>query len=738
MQNSFNMLTGENMPDNTSAVQTQKKTPGTQLSEDLFLVYKGSRAKWEIEARDDEDFRNGAQWSKAQEKVLKGRRQMPIVVNCIHPAVEQGKALLTTHSPRFNTTGREGSDNRVAIVFNDLLSYIWDISMGNVELKTAIDDYYVKGVGYLMVYPDMTRDSGNGEVMIRSLDPYDVFVDPNSKDRLFRDAAHILYVTTLSFEQLQRMYPMYIDLINSAQPFVGENKPASKRVGPEGQVNQVTDTYHRKFRVIDRYSRVKVPNYKIIEMSDGEQRIEDADGYTKFLQSPLVAIVAQKDARVIIDDRKVQDAIEQFQQSGVFHYNQDPQTQQPVVAPGPAMGMDQNEIPNSTFQVYIEPAQTILQQFPELVTVQQVLQDAIQRHMSVGSVEIWVGVLPCEDYPIVPLVNHHLRHPYPMSDVRMVRGLQEYVNKVTSLIIAHAASSANVKVLIPRGSQNVRKLEEEFNKAGTAIVEFEADLGAPVIAQPIPLPGELYRNREDAKMDIERIFGIYNNGQGDPNSAPDTYKGTMALDEFSQRRIRSKKDDIEASLNQLGRVTIQLCQKVYQRPKIIRLVQPNNEAKISSINESTFDDLGNEIARVNDITVGRYDVQIVSGSTLPNNRWARFEYYMSLYEKGVIDQIELLKQTEVIDMKGVLERMNILKQLQQQNLGLQEQIKKLEGDLQTFERESIHDRKRLEVEKFKSQLDTMLGTLKGASQIYQSRLNDELKRQKLDNKKKTE
>ena len=738
MQNSFDMLTGQNLPDNNVAVTNKIRTPGTQLSWDLFLVYKGSRAQWEIQARDDEDFRNGAQWTRAQEKVLKARRQMPIVVNCIHPAVEQGKAMLTTHPPKFTVTGRELSDNKMGAVIGDMLSYVWDISAGSVELKTAIDDYYVKGVGWIMTYADYTKDAGNGEVMLKCIDPYDVFVDPNSKDRFCRDAAHILYVTTLSFEQLQRMYPMYSKDILGAMPFIGENKPASKRVGPEGQVNQIIDTYHRKFQVIDRYSRVKDAVYKITEFSDGKQRVLDAEQYGEFLKQPLVVIIAQQDTRVIIDEIDIEISIKQFSpQGGIFHYEMDEQ-QQMQIAQGPADGTTQTEVPNSTFQVVVAPAQQVLQQFPDNVNVKEVLQDRIQRHLSVGGVEIWMGILPCEDYPIVPLMNHHLRNPYPMSDVRMVRGLQEYVNKVTSLIVAHASSSANVKVLIPRGSQNVRKLEEEFNKAGTAIVEFEADLGAPVIAQPIPLPTELYKNKDDAKGDIERIFGLYSSSQGDPNSQPDTFKGTVALDEFGQRRIRSKKDDIEAALNQLGKTVVQLMQKVYTKPKVIRIVQPNNMNRESKINESMYDDLGQEIKKFNDITVGRYDVQIVSGSTLPNNRWARFEYYMSLYEKGVIDQIELLKQTEVVDMEGVLQRMDILKQLQSQNVQMQDQIKKLEGDLQTFERESIHDRKRVELEKFKTQLNQMLDSIRSASKLYEGRLNDEVKRTRVDNKKKTE
>ena len=39
---------------------------------------------------------------------------------------------------------------------------------------------------------------------------------------------------------------------------------------------------------------------------------------------------------------------------------------------------------------------------------------------------------------------------------------------------------------------------------------------------------------------------------------------------------------------------------------------------------------------------------------------------MQLYQAGLIDQIELLKQTDVADMEGVLERSGQMQQLQQQ------------------------------------------------------------------------
>ena len=45
-----------------------------------------------------------------------------------------------------------------------------------------------------------------------------------------------------------------------------------------------------------------------------------------------------------------------------------------------------------------------------------------------------------------------------------------------------------------------------------------------------------------------------------------------------------------------------------------------------------------------------------------------------------------------------------MKQLQQQLRMQDEEIKKLKGDLQTAQRESLHDRKRVEVKEFEKKL----------------------------------
>ena len=169
-----------------------EKPREVQITEDLLREYAGARQEWAGQAVEDNEFRNGKQWTDDQIKSLRARAQEPLVVNVIYPAVEQAKALLTTHRPRFQCIAREDSDTGTARAISDLMSYVWDLNDGNVKLKQAIDDYYVKGMGVLCAYFDPMCDFGKGEIKLEAVDPLDVYIDPSSKDPYCQDANHII------------------------------------------------------------------------------------------------------------------------------------------------------------------------------------------------------------------------------------------------------------------------------------------------------------------------------------------------------------------------------------------------------------------------------------------------------------------------------------------------------------------------------------------------------------------
>ena len=211
-----------------------------KLTEDLLREYSGAKSEWAKQAVEDSEFRAGVQWTKNQVTKLKARNQAPVVVNCIHSAVEQAKALLTTNKPRFQATGREDSDVKTARVISDLMSWIWDFSNGNTALKQCIDDYYVKGMGCLMAYPDMNADFGKGEIIIKSVDPLDLYIDPSSRDTYCQDANHIIIAKKIMESQLLLQYPDYEDIIKEAKqtsilseyPNTRDNSEHNQQIGP--------------------------------------------------------------------------------------------------------------------------------------------------------------------------------------------------------------------------------------------------------------------------------------------------------------------------------------------------------------------------------------------------------------------------------------------------------------------------------------------------------------------------
>jgi hypothetical protein len=710
-----------------------KKTPSTQLTQDLLKEYASARENWAKQAVEDNEFRNGKQWTDEEVTALQNRSQQPIVVNIVYSAVEQAKAMLTSNKPKFQSTGRETSDNRVGRMFSDIMAYIWDLSNGNVELKQAIDDYYVKGMGVLFSYVDPDADFGSGEVKIKSLDPLEVFIDPSSKDAFCRDASNIIVAKLVSEEVLIKAYPEHEEIIKNSQETSYINLPTESRYGKESQDVTLkrrqrgqSTTDERELELIERYYKVWQPYYKVYDPFRDERKVLSEEEFDKYLEEPAVMLTTPQGEQIFTDSKTVADYIEVHEKNGdTFHMMIDPNTGQQFPMAGEEHA---GSVPNSTTKIDIITKGHLVDDKKIMVNDIEICQ--VMQCVHVGDEELFKVVLPIEEYPIVPIMNGWNRNPYPLSDVRLVKGLQEYINKIRSLIIAHASTSTNTKLLIPRGAINRKQLEEDWGRAGTAVIEFDPELGTPIVAGPVPLPNELYKNEADAKADIERILGIYAMMQGDVGASPQTFKGTVAMDEYGQRRIKSKRDDIEEGINQLAKVVVGLIQYVYKDEKVVRLMQPNNMPKEVTMNSPIYDDIGNYMGKINDITIGKYDVIVMSGSTLPSNRWARFEYYMQLHQAGLIDQTEVLKQTDVADMEGVLERAGQMQQLQGQVQAQTEEIKKLKGDLQTAQRESLHDRKRVEVKEFEKKLAKAEAKVEMAQKLYTTRLGDELKKAK--------
>jgi len=561
--------------------------------------------------------------------------------------------LLTSKNPKFSAIGREDSDNKLANVWRTILEYVWDISDGDMQFKNAVHDYAVSGLGYFYVYTDPESDFGRGDIKFTYVNPFRIYVDPASRDRYFDDSSSMILSTILTRDQLLNLYPQLqefiddIDSMNDEEDYPSSDKKNSSMSFTPDVVKDNDRGGFERYRILERFEKVKVPFYRLFNKQNGEEKVVSLDEYEQVLEQNSHLI-----------------------ESG-------------------------------------------------LVEAVEVLQTRIRNVATVGQSLLYDQVLNCDIYPIIPIPNIWTNTPYPKSDVTKVKDSQRLINKLFSLTLSHAQSSAGLKLLVPEGSvDDVGELERNWANPN-AVIEYNPEFGEPHFPAPQPLAAEFYHLIDRVEHYIDLNFGIPELMQGFRESAPDTVRGTAMLSEMGESRGKSKLRDIEGSLTRLGKCIYAMAKGHYNFKKTFRIVQPNNDLTEFTVNNRLYDDKTNELMSIeNDIAIGQHDVRIISGSTLPSNKVAEYNMYLEAYKLNLVDDVEVLKKTEIFDKEGVLQRKGMMAQMQSYIQQLEGQLKDITGDLQTAERESVHAKKQVIAEKFKTNLNEVVTEAK-----YKERVN---------------
>ena len=528
------------------------------------------------------------------------------------------------------------------------MEYIWDISKGDTVFKQVVHDYAVAGLGYMYVYVDPEADYGKGEVKYTDVDPFRVYVDPASRDRFFQDASGIILSTFLTKEQLLDLYPQLEENMDDVQ--VGDNSLYGEDYPTSNLKNSSNIITPAEAKNLDYNTTQK---YQIL------------DRFYK-VRVPFYRLFdTSSGSEKILDEE--------------------------------------------TYSIAMQDEQTQMAVETGAIEIIEVMQERIAQCSTLGDLLLFERVLNTDIYPIVPFANIWTNTPYPKSDVNKVKDSQRLLNKLFSLTLSHAQSAAGLKLLIPEGSvDSVSQLEKDWANPN-AVIEYNPEFGEPHYPQPAPLTSEFYYLIDRVEKYIDLNFGIPELLQGFKDQAPESVRGTMLLSEMGESRGKSKLRDVESSLAQVGQVIYNLAKKHYDYQKTFRIVQPNNDLTEFTVNNRLYDDKTQEFVAIqNDLTLGQHDIRIISGSTLPSNKVAEYNMYLEAYKLGLVDDVEVLKKSEIFDKEGVLQRKSVISQMQQYIGQLESQVKKLSGDLQTAERETVGARKRVETEKFKTQLNEIL------------------------------
>ena len=668
------------------------------------------RTKWQSASQKSYDFYLNEQLTKEEESMLEESGMPTFIINRVTPIVEIMKYFVTANNPRWKAVGVTGDDTDVAQVHSDITDYCWHLSNGKSIYSQVALDALTKGIGYFMVDVDPDMDRGMGEVLFKRLEPYDVYVDPASKDFLFRDASFISVRKNLSRTRLINMFPQLsakikkVESGNEVASYSQRDLDRSISVQQEDITLGISQDAEDDdiLAYYETYKKVKFPYRNVFIRVDPTpaqmKMIKDnvQKEMEKFKQEVEVGLKEKElqlqqalQAGEMIPERaqlELQKAQEMSQQA-----LKEKEMQLTSEAQDAATVIDQKIMSEKSYKILAgseEMANNIVDSI-------KFYENRIVLVASVGDeVLLHERTLEISEYPIIPVPYMYTGTPYPMSAVTPLIGKQQEINKAHQIMLHNANLASNLRWMYEEGSVPEEEWER-YSSAPGALLKYRQGFAAPTPILPAPINNAFFSVVQEGKQDAEYIAGVPSAMMGFTSQQAETYRGLLANDEFGTRRLKAWMGSIvEPALEHLGKCFQMISQKHYTAEKVFRIVQPEagqrpDQDKESRINIPIYNDYGKAIGMFRDYNSARFDVRLIAGATMPINRWALLEEYFKWFQAGLIDDIAMIAETDIRNKKGIVERKSMYSQMQGQISSMEESLKDKEGTIETLERQLV-------------------------------------------------
>lgn len=673
-----------------------------------------TREQWQNVNQEGYDFAHDEQLKETEVASLREQGMPTFTINRILPVVEMLNYYATANNPRWQAVGVEGSDTDVAAVFSDIADYIWGKSDGDTLYSNAVNDSITKSLGYLMVEIDKDADNGMGEVKIGQPEPFDIYVDEKSRDIMFRDASYIMIRKVLPKSHLVKLFPEHKRKIDKSSSDENANFSYTRR--PIGTGDQKTFLYDDD-TMDDMGITAQGEQEPLVEFFEVYEKIKIAymNVFYRVPPSPeeLQAIQQQVQVRMkeMQSEMEVQ-LMEQQQQmeQAVAEGKMIPERYELEMQKAQDMMQQQLQVAEQEYMSELQAAQSRIEnkvisekEYKVLLkdkTFAVNIVDAVKFYgvrirqcCIAGDQLLYEYILPenVTEYPIVPFHYKWTGTPFPISAVSPLIGKQKEINKSHQIMVHNASLGSSLRWMFEEGSIDA-EMWEKYSAAPGALLPVRPGAERPTPVMPAPLSNAFFTIVQEGKSDMEYLAGIYSSMQGDTQQQHETFRGMLALDEYGTRRVKQwMKNSIEPALKQLGTVVMQYSQAIYSANKRFRIVQPSalQEDREVEINIPIFNDMGEAISKSMDYSAAKFDVRIISGSTLPINRWAYLAELKELLQLGVVDDLAVLAETDIKKKDLIAKRKSLYSQLQGQLQQLQEAMKDKEGTIETLERQLV-------------------------------------------------
>jgi hypothetical protein len=668
--------------------------------------------------------------TKQLEKIKKGAN-IPVSTKITWAIIEHLISFLTASKPYPRLVAPTEELKSFAMAYAKLVEAVFAESDYLAHLNNVIRDVLTTGSGYFEVCKSSYYDDSALNVAIKYLNWKKVIVDPNSEEDDFDDARFICIADLMPRKKAQDEFDITIPNATDS---------------PYSAISQTTIDLDEKWHNFTEREKIreKLGRYVFVRRFY-EQEISNVyvsdDNEAKISKSKPKPIQVDNPKKIKLKayiEQLVGQMTQMSQLAGESQQDQEeaskmqaePTTDSNQFAEGEAIkqqnSQEQQELQSElqNLQEEINRLKEALAKMPNKVThynmttvdkeevvienYRRIKQKLFKKTIMINDEIIDSEYMPyLKHYPIVHFSFSHMRSPYKtFGIVHYIRDMVMAINKTTQLIINDMMINGNQKLVTFKGQiQDKTQFEEDYAKPG-AVLEIEQlpnlpDGGRPLIIQPGTVNQAGTYLLERLQYLVEYATGISALQQGHTGSAPDTLGATQSLLSFGSQRVKLYARKMEKPLERLVSNVISYAKMYTPKDQTIRYLAENNKDEEIFL-EDTYEDLDFKVR-----------VEMQKGS--PTHRAMAASLLGSVsgqtQNPHVADLLttEMLKNLDIVEGDEFAEKIDVIKNLQQQLAQMEQQLKETDGKNKALENQlansKIAQQTDLAVEKAKGDIE---------------------------------
>lgn len=290
----------------------------------------------------------------------------------------------------------------------------------------------------------------------------------------------------------------------------------------------------------------------------------------------------------------------------------------------------------------------------EVVREREAKEHKVRMYVICGDRVLSESGFPSRYIPIFPVYGKRLN----VAGLVHIRGLVRFARDAQKMFNWWRSSMAERIALVPKApylveAEQVEGYENIWQMAASTPLPYLPYKRSPSGNVPTRAPmgddvsGIILANQQ-AEEDIKSAVGIYDPQLG-MNQGNQSGRAILALQKQGDTSTYGFQDNLARAKAQCGRVIVELIGKLYDTERIVRVLGEDGATELVRINQRVPIP-GGDMQVLNDVTVGKYDVEVTTGPSFATKRMettqAMLDFIQSVPQAGPILAPDLAKMQD--------------------------------------------------------------------------------------------